>query len=118
MNLLANGVKGGSYNRRDPFHPAQVSTRALGSVDEAEGGFTIHSENAMFGVDYPHPESIFPNVIDNARLLARMQHVSEADARKVLYENASRVFHLDLGALQPEFDRLGLELDEAVATPA
>ena len=92
--------------------------RRCGSADRAEAGFTIHSENAMFGVDYPHPESIFPNVIDNARLLAAMPQVTEADARKVLYENAAEVFHLDLAALQPEFDRVGFDLDDLTSTPA
>ena len=72
----------------------------------------------MFGVDYPHPESIVPNVIDNARLLAAMPEVTEADAWKVLYENAAEVFHLDLAALQPHFDRVAFELDEAVPAPA
>ena len=106
------------YAGISPFHPSQVSAGALGSSDGAEAGFTIHSENAMFGVDYPHPESIFPNVIDNARLLAGMPHVTEADTRKVLYENAAEVFHLDLAALQPEFDRVGFELDDLTKTPA
>ena len=72
----------------------------------------------MFGVDYPHPESIYPNVIENARLLAAMPQVTEADVRKVLYENAAEVFHLDLAALQPQFDRVGFELDDLAATPA
>ena len=106
------------YAGISPFHPSQVAAGALGSADRAEAGFTFHSENAMFGVDYPHPESIFPNVIDNARLLAAMPHVTEADARKVLYENAAEVFHLDLAALQPEFDRIGFELEDLAATPA
>ena len=75
----------------------------LGGADGADAGFTIHSDNAMFGVDYPHPESIFPNAMDT-RLLAAMPHVTEADARKVLYENAAEVYHLDLAALQPNFD--------------
>ena len=47
-----------------------------------------------------------------------MPHVTEADARKVLYENAAEVFHLDLAALQPEFDRIGFELEDLAATPA
>ena len=72
----------------------------------------------MFGVDYPHPESIVPNVMENARLLAAMPKVTEADARKVLYENAAEVFHLDLTDLQPHFDRVAFELHEAVAAPA
>ena len=47
-----------------------------------------------------------------------MPNVTEADARKVLYENAAEVYHLDLAALQPQFDRVAFELDEPVAVPA
>jgi predicted TIM-barrel fold metal-dependent hydrolase len=101
------------YAGISPFHPSQVSDGELGSAEKGEAGFAIHSENAMFGVDYPHPETIFPNVIDNARLLAGMPHVSEEDARKVLYKNAAEVFHLDLESLRPEFDRLGFDLAPA-----
>ena len=90
----------------------------LTGADGADDGFRIRSDNAMFGVDYPHPESIFPNAIDNARMLAAMPHVTEADVRKVLYENAAEVFHLDLTALQPQFDRVAFEFDEVVAAPA
>ena len=83
-----------------------------------DAGFTIHSENAMFGADFPHPESIVPEVKERAREFAAMPQITESDVRKVLYENAASVFHLDLEALQPEFDRLGFELDEAVPAPA
>ena len=37
--------------------------------------------------------------------------------RKVLYENAADVYHLDLEALQPHFERVGFEVDEPVAAP-
>ena len=106
------------YAGISPFTPSQVEAGDLSSADGTDVGFKIHSDNAMFGVDYPHPESIFPRAIDNARLLAAMPHVTEADARKVLYENAAKVFHLDLTALQPQFDRVAFELDEVVAAPA
>jgi predicted TIM-barrel fold metal-dependent hydrolase len=106
------------YAGISPFDPSQLSAGDLSSADRAADGFAIHSDNAMFGVDYPHPESIVPRVITNARLLAAMPNVTEADARKVLYENAAEVYHLDLAALQPQFDRVGFELNEAVAAPA
>jgi predicted TIM-barrel fold metal-dependent hydrolase len=109
------------YAGISPFHPSQVEAGDLTGADGADGadeGFRIHSDNAMFGVDYPHPESIFPAAIDNARLLAAMPNVTEADARKVLYENAAELYHLDLTALQPQFDRVAFELDEPVAVPA
>lgn len=102
------------YAGISPFHPDQVSPGSLGSATGADEAFTIHSDNAMFGVDYPHPESIFPNVIENARALAEMPQVTEADARKVLYENAAQVFGLDLDALRADIDRVGFELDETV----
>ena len=106
------------YAGISPFHPSQIEASALGSANGDDDDFTIHSDNAMFGVDYPHPESIVPNVMENARLLAAMPKVTEADARKVLYENAAEVFHLDLTDLQPHFDRVAFELHEAVAAPA
>jgi hypothetical protein len=106
------------YAGISPFHPSQIEASALGSADGDDEEFTLHSDNAMFGVDYPHPESIVPNVIDNARLLAAMPNVTEADARKVLFENAADVFHIDLAALQPHFDRVAFELDVPVGSPA
>jgi predicted TIM-barrel fold metal-dependent hydrolase len=106
------------YAGISPFHPSQLASGDLTGNGSAEAGFRIHSDNAMFGVDYPHPESIYPNVIENARMLAAMPQVTEADVRKVLYENAAEVFHLDLAALQPQFDRVGFELEDLAATPA
>jgi predicted TIM-barrel fold metal-dependent hydrolase len=101
-----------------PFSPYQLTAGDMTGRGHAEEGFHLHSENSMFGVDYPHPETIYPTVIDNARILATLPDVTEADAKKVLYENAAEVFHLDLTALQPHFDRVGFELDEPVAAPA
>jgi hypothetical protein len=106
------------YAGISPFDPSQVADGDLGTTDDGDAGFHISSDNAMFGVDYPHPETIFPRVMDQARRLADMPNVSDADARKVLYQNAADVYHLDLDRLQPHFDRVGFELDEAVAAPA
>ena len=50
----------------------------MGSMqDRPVEGFAIRSDNAMFGVDYPHPETIFPSAIDQARALAANAHVTE-----------------------------------------
>lgn len=94
-----------------PFTPTQVALDRLGSAqDQPVEGFAIRSSNAMFGVDYPHPESIFPLAIDQARALAANPHVTEDDTRKVLYENAAGVYHFDLAALQPHIERVGFDL--------
>jgi hypothetical protein len=68
----------------------------------------------MFGCDYPHFESIVPNTKSAvAELLAA---VDEADARKVLYRNATTVYGFDLDALQPDIDRIGFTFADATAT--
>ena len=86
-------------------------------VDET-GGFRIHSGNAMFGVDYPHFESIFPDTMEHVATLVGNPHVTEDDARKILYENAAEVYAFDLAALQPTIDEWGFELDDLVPAPA
>ena len=99
------------YAGISPFLPSQISLDHLGSDhDQPLEGFSIRSDNAMFGVDYPHPETVFPSVSDQAAALVTNPHVTEADARKVLYENAAALYHFDMRALQPHIDRVGFEL--------
>src|SRR5262249_7406018 len=99
------------YAGSSPFLPTQIALDRLGSAqDQPVEGFAIRSSNAMFGVDYPHPESIFPLAIDQARALAANPHVTEDDTRKVLFENAAGVYHFDLAALQPHIERVGFDL--------
>jgi predicted TIM-barrel fold metal-dependent hydrolase len=50
----------------------------------------------MFGVDYPHFETIFPDVHDAVAQLLGDDRVSDETARKVLYENAAAVYGSDL----------------------
>jgi len=102
-----------------PFLPSQISIDKLGSVQDGPlEGFAIRSDNAMFGVDFPHPETIFPSVMDQARSLVSNPHVTDEDARKVLFENAASLYDFDLTALQPHIDRVGFELDDLAAIPA
>jgi predicted TIM-barrel fold metal-dependent hydrolase len=99
------------YAGISPFMPTQISLDRLGSAhDEPLKGFAIRSDNAMFGVDYPHPETIFPSAMDQARALATNPHVTEDDTRKVLFENAAALYHFDLDALKPHIERVAFEL--------
>lgn len=69
----------------------------------------------MFGVDYPHFESIFPSTKAVAELVGDPSvGEAEAEARKILYENAANVYGFDLAALQPHIDRLGFTVDDIV----
>jgi Amidohydrolase len=64
----------------------------------------------MFGVDYPHFESIFPATRDQVTELLADPSISEAAVRKILYQNAADVYGFDLGRLEPEIERVGFDL--------
>ncbi len=107
------------YAGISPFHPSQISVDGLGTKDADDtAGFHIDSGNAMFGVDYPHFESIFPDTMEHVATLVGNPHVTETDARKILYGNAAEVYAFDLAALQPTFDEFGFELDDLVPADA
>lgn len=100
------------YAGISPFHPAQLSIGDLGTREVPDDGrFRIDSANAMFGVDYPHFESIYPSVLDKAAVLVEHPNVTEDDARRILYGNAARAYHVDLEALAPAFVEVGFELE-------
>jgi hypothetical protein len=66
----------------------------------------------MFGVDYPHFESIFPGTMDKVAALTRDPSVTELDARKILFDNAAQLYGFDRAVLQPHIDRVGFELED------
>jgi predicted TIM-barrel fold metal-dependent hydrolase len=78
----------------------------------------VTSDTVMFGVDYPHFESIYPSTRDHVAELADHPDVTEEDLRKILYENAAEVYGFDLTALQPDIERVGFEPSELVGSAA
>lgn len=52
----------------------------------------IGSDNLLFSTDYPHSDSLFPNAVDT---FLAMPDVTAEDKRKVLWDNAARLFGLD-----------------------
>ena len=79
---------------------------------ETATGFAIRADRAMFGVDYPHFESIFPSTQDHVAELVAHPDVSESIARRVLYANAAAVYGFDMDRLAPDFERVGFDLPE------
>ena len=78
-----------------------------------QDGFVIGADRAMFGVDYPHFESIFPNT--ETQVGATWRRPSRASpsevARKILCENAARVYGFDLERLpSPTSERVGFDI--------
>jgi predicted TIM-barrel fold metal-dependent hydrolase len=111
-----------------PFSPRQIPTHVASGMDamgELLGitgeqrslpGFHIGVDACMFGVDYPHFESIFERVPEEVADLVGAPGVTEDDVHKVLFENAAEVYGFDLGALQPDIDRVGFETGDLLVT--
>ena len=64
-------------------------------------GFHIGADNAMFGADYPHFESIVPNTMDKVAGLAGDPSVTDDDTHKILFDNAAKVYDFDRAVLHP-----------------
>jgi predicted TIM-barrel fold metal-dependent hydrolase len=74
--------------------------------------FDLGVDTLMFGVDYPHFETIWPLTKETVQATLGTLQVSEADLRKILMENAAEVFQFDLTALGPDVERVGFEASE------
>jgi predicted TIM-barrel fold metal-dependent hydrolase len=98
-----------------PFTCTQVPVEELATPEgvAADGGdFHISAERAMFGVDYPHFESIFPTTRAQVTELVSHPAVSEEAARGILFENAATVYGFDLPQLAGDIERVGFDLAE------
>jgi predicted TIM-barrel fold metal-dependent hydrolase len=102
------------YAGISPFAASQLDFGDLSQYQRSigVGRFRIGSDSAMFGVDFPHFESIAPKTKERVAELLAYPEISEADARKILYENAAGVYGFDLGALEDDIDRVGFTVSE------
>jgi predicted TIM-barrel fold metal-dependent hydrolase len=99
------------YAGISPFHPMQLPLEKLGSAYEpAPDEFVIRSDRAMFGVDYPHFESLYPETQAQVSVLIEQPTLTEPEIRQILFENAADVYGFDSAALQPHVDRVGVAL--------
>lgn len=51
-------------------------------------------DNVMFETDFPHPTCLYPNIHEHIDL--SLSGLSHADQRKILCENASRIYHIPI----------------------
>jgi predicted TIM-barrel fold metal-dependent hydrolase len=104
-----------------PFDARQLPIDQLVGKDgdqNALPGFHIGADAAMFGVDYPHFESMVPHTFEKVASLVENPSVTREDAQKILFENAAEFYGFDLAVLQPDIDRVGFEIDEVLASSA
>ena len=72
----------------------------------------------MFGVDYPHFESVYPDTATQVDALVAHPAITNEVAQKILCGNAARVYGFDLARLQPEMERVGFDIEgKAVKRP-
>jgi len=72
---------------------------------ELEGRDEIGVERILWGTDYPHYEGTYPDTRPAIR--HSFHDIEEADARKMLGENAAALYGFDLDALAPLVKRIG-----------
>jgi predicted TIM-barrel fold metal-dependent hydrolase len=74
----------------------------------------IGIDRFMWGSDYPHDEGTHPHTREHLR--SRFSDVDPAEVRKMLGENAAKLYDFDLDALAPLVAKIGPSVAE-VATP-
>jgi predicted TIM-barrel fold metal-dependent hydrolase len=67
----------------------------------------IGSANMVWGSDFPHAESTWPNSMSYLGEIKHSFGVPDADMEQILSVNPARIFGFDLDALQPVADRIG-----------
>jgi predicted TIM-barrel fold metal-dependent hydrolase len=102
-----------------PFDPRQLPLDELVGKDAGQQplpGFHIGADATMFGLDYPHFESIVPATMERVNGLAAHPSVTDDDMRKILFDNACDLFGFDRAMLQPHVDRVGFEIGALATT--
>ena len=79
-----------------PFTEDQVPLEELARPSADYEPFAIGCDNAMFGVDYPHFESVFPETKVQVDALVQHPSISADVSRKILCENAAGLYGFDL----------------------
>jgi predicted TIM-barrel fold metal-dependent hydrolase len=94
-----------------------VSTPTVASFDDGNEEEFIVTSNSMIGVDYPHAETALFELRDAVDQFTAAPNVTEEGARKVICENAARLFGIDLASLKPHMERVGFELNHGGRVP-
>jgi len=79
---------------------------------EIEQRYDLGVDKILFGTDYPHPESTWPNTRDWIR--ATFGGVPQDEARKILGENAIALYHLDRAPLAEIAASIGPKVEDVL----
>jgi predicted TIM-barrel fold metal-dependent hydrolase len=87
------------------------------SRDEVLLRHDIGIDNIMYGTDFAHPEGTWGTTLEHLQALFGAAKVPESEARRMLGENAARVYRFDTKALAPIVERCGFSIDEVLSDP-
>jgi predicted TIM-barrel fold metal-dependent hydrolase len=106
------------YSGISPFTDSQIPLEEVARPSAEYETFGIGCDNAMFGVDYPHFESVFPDTATQVDALVAHPAITNEVANKILCENAAHLYGFDLAGLQPDISRVGFDMEgKAVRRP-
>jgi len=94
-----------------PFKDRSIKVANAKELTESPTGLALLPHKIMFGVDYPHFETIFPDTALRVAELCAKEDLTDADIRGILYSNAAAVYGFDLEALKPDIERIGFTLE-------
>jgi predicted TIM-barrel fold metal-dependent hydrolase len=69
----------------------------------------VTPDTVMFGVDFPHFESITFETTTHVKELLEHPAVDEGLARQILYGKAAELYGFDLDLLEPHMERIGFD---------
>jgi predicted TIM-barrel fold metal-dependent hydrolase len=101
-------------NATDYFHQNVWMGVSQPREQDVEARAILGEDRFMWGSDYPHDEGTHPYTREHLR--ARFGHLAPVELRKLLSENAAKLYDFDLDALRPLADQVGPTVGE-VATP-
>jgi predicted TIM-barrel fold metal-dependent hydrolase len=127
LDYAIEGVRGGATgeiryskdqvltkNATEYFHQNVWMGVSFPRESDIEARHQIGIDRFMWGSDYPHDEGTHPHT--KAHLRARFSDVDPVEVKKMLSENAAKLYDFDLDALRPLADRIGPTVGE-IATP-
>jgi predicted TIM-barrel fold metal-dependent hydrolase len=107
-------MKPSEYWQRQCYLGSSIFSRA-----EVGARHRIGVEKMMMGMDFPHQEGAWRHgTLAYLQATFGTEAVPEAEARKMLGENAAAVYGFDLDALNRISGSVGLEIDDVLTAPA
>ncbi|MET0984193.1 MAG: amidohydrolase family protein [Steroidobacteraceae bacterium] len=89
------------------YFASNVWLSITANVDDWAARETLGTHKLLWGSDYPHNESTWPNSMHEVNKTIRMLDVPDSDVRRLMGGNAAELWGFDLQKLEPVANRVG-----------